>query len=98
MVDGRVGKDAQVGPPPHGVDKRLARVPADAALLGNGEIARAFIVAIVEIFGRLDADFGCCLPHRVKNWPMQALFLNTHLAVDAVKIVFGTVVMLRFAE
>ncbi len=46
-----VGDDAKVRPPPDWIEKRLARVPAQATALVDREETDAFVVTSVEVVG-----------------------------------------------
>ena len=86
LVDQHVLFQPQVGAVQHRLEEAARRRPASAALLVDVEIARAFIVAGVEIGNALDAHFLGGIADRVENGPGQPRRLDPPAAADAVML------------
>ena len=85
----RVRLDRQVAPVQHGAQEALGRVPADAGLLVDVEVAAALVVAAVEVVDLGDAGLGRRLAEGVEDLPADARQLDAPLAAAGVQVLEG---------
>ncbi|MOA10443.1 hypothetical protein D3C78_1303320 [compost metagenome] len=84
-VDFDPGQHSEIGALANRFEKRLGRVPADAGLLIDLEIAATFVVALVEVIDAGDAALFGGTAEGVENRPRQALAFDSPFTRVAVK-------------
>ncbi len=84
MVDFGMGLHPKIGTVCDRMQKSVRGTPPPPALLRDFEIARAFIVAAIEIAGFGDAIFPRRFSERVEQLPSQSLTFDPHFAAGAV--------------
>ena len=91
-----MGDDVEVGPPPDRTEERARGVPAHSAPLVHLEVARALIVAAVEVVDLPDPDLRRRLPERAEQLPGDPRVLDPPLSppapvqlVAAVHVILG---------
>ncbi|MGF6296459.1 hypothetical protein QFZ98_008320 [Paraburkholderia youngii] len=96
----RVGtsNNCEVLPLQRGPQKRLRRIPANAALLVDVEVADAGVVAAIEIVGGGNAGLLRGLCELFQNLPFEALLLDAPGSARAVRFVGAAVVILAAPE
>ena len=93
-----VGQHRQVGPVLHRFQESAGGVPARAPALVDHELAGAFVVAVVEIRCRRDADLVAGPLEGVEDFPADPRSLDPPFAADAVEIVGRAEMMLGLPE
>src|SRR5690606_7762191 len=88
-----IGDEPQVRTLQRRTEEALGSVPADALVLVDLEEAGAFVVAVVEIGARHDAELLRTFLHGFQNVPAQALLGHLPLTTCAVELVLAGMVV-----
>ena len=97
-LDMRAGREMQVRPLEDRLQERRRRAPAPATALVDLEIARALVVALIEVGDLGDADFDPGLAHGVENRPGDARALDPPFAARPMQLGQAAVMVLLADE
>src|ERR1700722_4883855 len=85
-LDMRAGREIQVRPFENRLQKRRRRAPAASAPLVDLEIARTFVVALIEVGDLRNADLDSRLTHRIEDWPGDARTLDPPFTARSMQV------------
>ena len=94
----RAGHEVQVRPLEDRLQKRRRRAPAQATTLVDLEIARALVVALIEVGDLRNADFGPGLANRIEDRPGDTRALDPPFAAHAMQAGPAAVMVLMAEE